>query len=117
MKQHSRSATSSCQRFGHPHPEALILARALLVCGVIVRNVTRSAFAAMLFQVAPFVNPVMLHYELMQMPEGLVVRTPFLEWGLVLKAALNENRPAAGLGAAQGLTFALGMSSKYLYPP
>jgi hypothetical protein len=36
---------------------------------------------------------------------------------LVLKAALDEKPPTIGLGAAQGLIFALGLSSKYLHLP
>ncbi len=37
--------------------------------------------------------------------------------GLVLKSALGREPPTAGLGVAQGLVFALGLSSKYLYAP
>src|SRR5260370_3681066 len=36
---------------------------------------------------------------------------------LVLKAALDKEPPSVGLGAAQGLAFALGLSSKYLHLP
>jgi len=36
---------------------------------------------------------------------------------LALKAALGREPPTAGLGAAQGFTFAVGLSSKYLHLP
>ena len=36
--------------------EALILSGVLLASGIVIRNATRSAVAAMLFQVAPFVS-------------------------------------------------------------
>jgi hypothetical protein len=97
--------------------QVLILAGALLASGVIVRNVTRSAFAAMLFQIAPFVHPEVLHFEVMLIPESLMVSSAILGMALVLKAALDEKRPSLGLGAAQGLIFALGLSSKYLHFP
>lgn len=97
--------------------EAIILAGVLLASGVIVRNVTRSAFAAMLFQVAPFVHPQVLHFETMLVPESLMVSCAILGMALVLKAALDEKPPSAGLAAAQGLIFALGVSSKYLHFP
>jgi hypothetical protein len=97
--------------------EALILAGVLLASGVIVRNVTRSAFAAMLFQVAPFVNAETLHFEVMLIPESLMASCAIFGMALVLKATLDEKRPSVGLGAAQGLTFALGLSSKYLHLP
>jgi uncharacterized membrane protein len=97
--------------------EALVLAGVLLASGVIVRNVTRSAFAAMLFQVAPFVHPEGLHFEVMLIPESLMVSFAILGMALVLKAALDEKQPSIGLGAAQGLVFALGVSSKYLHFP
>jgi hypothetical protein len=97
--------------------EALVLAGALLASGIIVRNATRSSLAAMLFQVAPFVHPEALHFEVMLIPESLMVSCAILGMALVLKAALDEKRPSVGLGAAQGLTWALGLSSKYLYFP
>jgi hypothetical protein len=97
--------------------EALILSGVLLVCGIIVRNATRSALAAMLFQVAPFVHPEALHFEVMLIPESLMVSCAILGMALVLKAALDEGPPSPGLGAAQGLAFALGLSSKYLHLP
>jgi hypothetical protein len=97
--------------------EALILSGALLASGVIVRNATRSSLAAMLFQVAPFVSSEALHFEVMLIPESLMVSCAIFGMALVLKAALEERPPTIGLGAAQGLTFALGLSSKYLYAP
>jgi hypothetical protein len=97
--------------------EALILSGALLASGVIVRNATRSSLAAMLFQVAPFVSAEALHFEVMLIPESLMVSCAVFGMALVLKAALDEKLPSVGLGAAQGLTFALGLSSKYLHLP
>ena len=97
--------------------EALILSGVLLASGIIVRNATRSALAAMLFQVAPFVHPEALHFEVMLIPESLIVSCAIFGMALVLKAALDDRRPSVGLGAAQGLAFALGLSSKYLHLP
>ena len=97
--------------------EALILSGALLASGVIVRNATRSSLAAMLFQVAPFVSAEALHFEVMLVSESLMVSSAIVGMALVLKAALDERPPTVGLGAAQGLTFALGLSSKFLHLP
>src|SRR5258706_15065420 len=97
--------------------EAVILSGVLLVSGVIVRNATRSWLAAMLFQVAPFVSSEVLHFEIMLIPESLMVSCAILGMALVLKAALDEKPPTIGLGATQGLIFALGLSSKYLHAP
>jgi len=97
--------------------EALILSGVLLASGIIVRNATRSALAAMLFQVAPFVHPEALHCEVMLIPESLMVSCAFLCMALVLKAALDERLPSLGLVVGQGLAFALGLSSKYLHLP
>ena len=97
--------------------EALILSGALLASGVIVRNATRSSLAAMLFQVAPFVHAEALHFEVMLIPESLMVSCAIFGMALVLKAVLDQRPPAIGLGAAQGLTFALGLSSKFLHLP
>lgn len=97
--------------------EALILSGVLLVSGIIVRNATGSALAAMPFQVAPFVHPEALHFEVTLIPESLMVSCAILGMALVLKAALDERPPSVGLGVAQGLTFALGLSSKYLHLP
>jgi hypothetical protein len=95
----------------------LILSGGLLAAGVMVRNATRSSLAAMLFQIAPFVSSVALHFEVMLIPESLMASCAIFGMGLVLKAALDERPPTIGLGAAQGLIFALGLSSKYLYLP
>jgi hypothetical protein len=97
--------------------EALILSGVLLVSGIIVRNATRSAFAAMLFQVAPFAHPEALHFEVMLIPESLMVSCAILGMALVLKAVLDEKPPSMSLGVAQGLAFALGLSFKYLHLP
>jgi hypothetical protein len=97
--------------------QALILSGALLASGVIVRNATRSWLAAMLFQVAPFVGSEVLHFEVLLTPESLMVSCAILGMALVLKAALDEKAPTVGLGATQGLIFALGLSSKFLHLP
>jgi hypothetical protein len=97
--------------------EALILSGVLLVSGLIVRNATRSSLAALLFQVAPFVSSEVLRFEVMLIPESLMASCAILGTALVLKAALDEKPPTIGLGAAQGLIFALGLSSKYLHLP
>jgi hypothetical protein len=97
--------------------EALILSGVLLASGVMVRNATRSSIAAMLFQVAPFVNFETLHFEVVLIPESLMVSFAIFGMALVIKAALDEKPPTIWLGAAQGLTFALGLSSKFLHLP
>jgi hypothetical protein len=97
--------------------EALILSGALLASGVIVRSATRSTLAALLFQVAPFVHFEAMHFEILLIPESLMVSAAIVGMALVLKAALDETPPTVRLGVAQGLIFALGLSSKYLYAP
>ena len=97
--------------------EAVILSGVLLASGVIVRNVTGSALAAMLFQVAPFVHPEAMHFEVVLASEGPMVSCAILGMALVLRAALGERPPTTGLGAALGLVFALGLSSKFLHFP
>jgi hypothetical protein len=97
--------------------EALILSGVLLASGVIVRKATRSAIAAMLFQTTAFVTGESLHFEVMLIPESLMVSCAIFGMALALKASLGEKRPTIGLGAAGGVTFALGLSSKYLYLP
>jgi hypothetical protein len=97
--------------------EALILSGVLLASGVIVRNATRSSLAAMLFQISPFVHPAVLHFEVMQMPESLMVSCAILGMALALKAALDDRPPTISLGVAMGLVFAFGLSSKYLHLP
>jgi hypothetical protein len=68
--------------------EALILSAVLLVSGIMIRNATRSALAAMLFQVAPFVHSEVLHFEVMLTPESLMVSCAIFGMALVLKATL-----------------------------
>jgi hypothetical protein len=97
--------------------EALILSGTLLASGVIVRNATGSALAAMLFQVAPFVHPVALHFDVVLASESLMISSAIFGMALVLKAALDERPPTVWLGAAQGLAFGLGLSSKILQLP
>jgi hypothetical protein len=97
--------------------ETLILSGVLLAAGTIVRNATRSALAAMLFQVGPFVHFEALQFEVMLTSESLMVSCAIFGMALVLKAALDERPPTVGLGAAAGLTFALGLSSKFLNLP
>ncbi len=97
--------------------EALILSGVLLASGIIVRNATRSTLAAMLFQVAPFVHPEALHFEVILIPESLMVSCAIFGMALVVKAALDERPPGVALGIAQGVSFALGLSSKYLHLP
>jgi len=97
--------------------EALILSGALLASGVIVRNTTQSSVAAMLFQVAPFVSAEALHFEVMLIPESLMASCAIFGMALVLKAALQTKSPTVGLGVAQGVIFALGLSAKFLHAP
>ncbi len=97
--------------------EALILSGILLASGVMVRKAARSTLAAMLFQTAPFVTGESLHFEVMLIPESLMVSCAIFGMALALKACLDETPPTIGVGAAEGLAFALGLSSKYLYLP
>ncbi|MCP4619688.1 MAG: hypothetical protein GY844_25010 [Bradyrhizobium sp.] len=97
--------------------EALVLALALFAGGMIVRKSARSAVAAMLFQVSPFVNFEAIKYDMRLVPESLMIASGLFGMALVVKAALDEKPPTVGLGVAQGVTFALGLSSKYLYAP
>jgi hypothetical protein len=97
--------------------EALILSGVLLASGVIVREATRSAVAAMMFQTAPFVSGESLHFEVTLIPESLMVSCAIFGMALALKASLEERPPTIGLGAVGGLIFALGLSSKYLHLP
>src|SRR5580704_15219497 len=97
--------------------QAVILSGVLLASGVIVRNATRSWLAAMLFQVAPFVHPVALHFDVVLASESLMISSAIFGMALVLKAALDERPPTVWLGAAQGLAFGLGLSSKILQLP
>lgn len=97
--------------------EAVALALSLFAGGLIVRSATRSAFAAALFQVSPFVNFEAIKYDMRLVPESLMITSGILGMALVTKAALDEKAPSVRLGVAQGVTFALGLSSKYLYAP
>jgi hypothetical protein len=97
--------------------EALILTGVLVAGGLIVRNAAQSTLAAMLFQVGPFVNADTFHYEMVLVPESLMVSCALLGMGLAIKVAFNENPPTVRRGVALGLIFALGFSSKYLYLP
>ena len=97
--------------------EALLLALALFAGGMIVCKAARSAVAAVLFQVAPFVNFEAIKYDMRLVPESLMIASGIFGMALVVKAALDEKPPSVGLGVAQGVTFALGLSSKYLYAP
>jgi hypothetical protein len=97
--------------------EALILSGVLLAAGVIVRNATRSLTAAMLFQVAPFASFETVHFEVMLIPESLMVSCAIFAMALAIKTAVDQRPPTIWLGAAQGLTFALGLSSKFLHLP
>jgi hypothetical protein len=97
--------------------EAILLALALFTGGLIVRKATRSAISAVLFQVAPFVSFQALNFEMRLVPESLMVTSAILGMALVIKAVLGEKPPSIGLGAAQGVLFALGLSSKYVYAP
>lgn len=97
--------------------EAFVLAGALSVGGLMVSRVTRSAIAAMLFQVGPFVHPDTFHFEMVLIPESLMVSIALFGMAVVIKVALDRDPPTIGLGAVSGLTFALGFSTKYLYLP
>jgi len=97
--------------------EAVVLALALFAGGMIVRKSARSAVAAVLFQVAPFVSFEAIKYDMRLVPESLMIASGIFGMALVAKAALDEKPPSVGLGVAQGVTFALGLSSKYLYAP
>ncbi len=97
--------------------EALILTGALLAGGLIVGRVTRSAIAAMLLQVGPFVHPDAFHYQTVLAPESLMASIALFGMAVVIKATLDSRPPATSLGVASGLIFALGFSTKYLYLP
>ena len=71
----------------------------------------------MLFQVAPFVHPDTFHFEMVLIPESLMVSSAILAMALVVKGALDPNPPTVRLGVASGLIFAFGFSSKYLFFP
>lgn len=97
--------------------EALVLTASLATGGLIVARATGSAIAAMLFQAGPLVHADTFHFEMVLIPESLMVSIAMLGLALVIKAALDEEPPSPGLGALSGLMFALGFSTKYLYLP
>jgi hypothetical protein len=71
----------------------------------------------MLFQVAPFVHPDTFHFEMVLIPESLMVSAAILAMALVVKGALDPDPPTVRLGVVSGLIFAFGFSSKYLFLP
>ena len=95
--------------------QIVLMAVALLAGGIIVRRATQSAIAAAIFQIAPFVSFDALHLGAMLTTESLLMISAVLGMALVIKAALDEKPPSLGLGIAQGVIFALGLSSKYFY--
>ena len=97
--------------------EAVMLTGALVVSGFIIRGATRSAIAAALFQVGPFVNPDTFYFQMLVAPESMMVSCGMLGMALAIKAALGERPPKLWLGAAMGLAFGLGLSSKFLHLP
>jgi hypothetical protein len=97
--------------------QAVILSGALVVSGFIIRGATRSSIAASLFQVGPFVNRDTFYFQMLVAPESLMVACAMLGMALAIKAALDEKPPKLWLGAAMGLTFGLGLSSKFLHLP
>lgn len=95
----------------------VLMAVALLAGGIIVRRAAQSAIAAAIFQIAPFVSLDALHLGAMLTTESLLMTSAVFGMALVIKAALDEKPPTVGLGVAQGVIFALGLSSKFLYAP
>jgi len=97
--------------------QAVILSGVLVLSGFIVRRATRSAIAAALFQVGPFVNPDTFYFQMLVAPESPMIACAMLGMALAIKAALDEKSPKLWLGAAMGLTFGLGLSAKFLHLP
>jgi hypothetical protein len=97
--------------------QALILSGALVASGFIIQTSTRSSIAAALFQVGPFVNPDTFYFQMLVAPESLMVSCGMLGMAFATKAALDERPPKLWLGLAMGLTFGLGLSSKFLHLP
>src|SRR5262249_24794412 len=58
--------------------EAVILSGVLVASGFIVRGATRSAIAAVLFQVGPFVNPDTFYFQMLVAPESMLVSCAML---------------------------------------
>lgn len=118
---------SDVVEFGLKHYETLIyasralqiviMAAALWVGGIIVLRTTRSAVAVAMFQCAPFVSFHAINLGATLTPESLLMTSAVIGMALVIKAALDEQPPTSGLGFAQGIVFAIGLSSKYLYAP
>jgi hypothetical protein len=71
----------------------------------------------MLFQVAPFVHPDTFHFEVVLIPESLMVSSAILAMALTVKTALDPNPPTVRFGVLSGLIFAFGFSSKFLFLP
>jgi hypothetical protein len=97
--------------------EAVIMSGVLVASGFIVRGATRSSIAGVLFQVGPFVNPDTFYFQMLVAPESLMVSCAMLGTALAIKAALDERPPRLWLGAAMGVIFGLGLSSKFLHLP
>ena len=97
--------------------QAIILSGVLVVSGFIIRDATRSSIAAALFQVGPFVNPDTFYFQMLLAPESLMIACAMLGMALAIKAALDERPPKLWFGAAMGLTFGFGLSSKFLHLP
>jgi hypothetical protein len=95
--------------------EALIMTAALAAGGSMVRTATRSAIAAVLFQVSPFLSVEAMQLEADLTPESLMVSSAILAMAIAVKAALGDRPPTPALAVLSGLNFALGLSSKYLY--
>jgi hypothetical protein len=60
--------------------EAVLMALALFAGGMIVRKSARSAVAAVLFQVAPFVNFEAIKYDMRLLPESLMITSGRPRW-------------------------------------
>ena len=95
--------------------EALILSAALAAGGLIVQRATRSAIAAVLFQVSPFLRDESFILQMSLTPESLMISCAILAMAIAVKASISDKPPTLALGAAAGLNFALGLSTKYLF--
>jgi hypothetical protein len=95
--------------------EALILSAALTAGGIIVRGATRSAVAAVLFQVSPFLRDESFLLQMSLTPESLMISFAILATAIAVKASLGDKPPTIALGVAAGVNFALGLSTKYLF--
>jgi hypothetical protein len=97
--------------------QAVILSGVLVASGFIIRGATRSSIAAALFQVGPLVNPDTFYFQMLVAPESLMISCAMLGMAMAIKAALDEKPPKLWFGAAMGLIFGLGLSSKFLHLP